>query len=76
MDGLAQHLMAEHRDGGFADGQAMLREQVGDGFIRGPLAAQFRDPIFCRQQFVELRRTFGRKLRDCFLDVFGIKHGS
>jgi len=64
-----EYLVTEHRDGGLARRQAMLREQIGDGAIRRALLSQFRDDILRRHQVLELlwtpRREFFDRLANC-----------
>ena len=65
--------MAERGDGRLARGQAMLREQFGNGAIRRPPLSQFSDDILRRKQVLELLWTERRKFRDRLPDCCWIK---
>lgn len=67
--------MTERGDGRLARGQAMLREQFGNGVIRRPPLSQFSDDILRRKQVLELLWAERRKFRDCLADCGRVKRG-
>ena len=73
--GFAKNFVTKQCDGCFAGRQAVPRQQVGDGTIRGAFLPQLDYDIFCREQFVEFLRPARREFLDCLADFAGIKCG-
>ena len=69
----AENLVAEHRDGRLADGQAMLREQFGNRPVGGALLPELGDDFPGRGQFLETLRSARRKFRDRLTDCGWVK---
>lgn len=65
--------MTKHGDGRLAGGQEMLRQQIGDGAIRGTFLPQFNDDIFGRDQILKFLRAKRRKFGNRFANGTGIK---
>ena len=65
--------MTEGGHGGFAYGQTVLRQQLGDGAVRRALLAKLHDDFLGRSQGLELLLTAWREFIDRRADGRGIK---